>query len=375
MRTRTSESGFSLVELMTATTISLIVIGTAMATFKDAISMNDTATNLADASQNLRGGTNFLIKDLTSAGRQIPIGGIPIPSGVGANPILRPSPPGTPRYFNNTTQTTLTAITTGAGLGPMVDNLVTDMITILTIDPILDACRNGALSLAPIGTGGNVPRMVAGGASFSVGTNVPCLGTGATGTWIVGDGTQGQSPIKKGDLLLFTDPNGQNALQTVTRTDATTVYFDSDANDAFGFNQRNAPAGSIMQLLGAGGLTSPAISVQRVLMWTYYVDSTVANQPHLMRQLNFFTPQALAGIVEDLELSYDVVDGTVNPTDVKNLPYTLSGNTYTASQIRKVNVHIGVRSEYMSTKQKDYLRNHLTTVVSVRSLAYVDRYK
>ena len=87
MRTRTSESGFSLVELMTATTISLIVIGTAMATFKDAISMNDTATNLADASQNLRGGTNFLIKDLMSAGRQIPIGGIPIPSGVGANPI------------------------------------------------------------------------------------------------------------------------------------------------------------------------------------------------------------------------------------------------------------------------------------------------
>ncbi len=317
MRTRTSESGFSLVELMTATTISLLVIGTAMATFKDAISMNDTATNLADASQNLRGGTNFLIKDLTSAGRQIPIGGIPIPSGAGANPILRPSPPGTPRYFNNTTQTTLTAITTGAGLGPMVDNLVTDMVTILTIDPILDACRNGALSLAPIGTAGNVPKMMTAGASFSVGTNVPCLGTGATGTWIVGDGTQGQSPIKKGDLLLFTDPNGQNALQTVTRTDATTVYFDADANDAFGFNQRNAPAGSITQILG------PAISVQRVLMWTYYVDSTVANQPHLMRQLNFFTPQALAGIVEDLELSYDVVDGTVNPTDVKNLPYTL----------------------------------------------------
>ena len=369
MRTRTSESGFSLVELMTATTISLIVIGTAMATFKDAISMNDTATNLADASQNLRGGTNFLVKDLTSAGRQIPIGGIPIPSGAGANPILRPSPPGTPRNFDNTTQTTLTSITTGEGLGPVVDNRVTDMVTILTIDPILDACRNGALSVAPIGTTGNVPVMGTAGASFSVGTNVPCLGTGATGTWIVGDATQGQSPIKKGDLLLFTDPNGQNALQTVTRVDATNVYFDANSDDAFGFNQRNATAGSITQILG------PAISVQRVLMWTYYVDNSVSGQPHLMRQLNFFTPQALAGIVEDLELSYDVVDGTVNPTDVKTLPYTYNRNTYTASQIRKVNVHVGVRSEYMSTKQNDYLRNHLTTVVSVRSLAYVDRYK
>ena len=35
MRTHTSEAGFSLVELLTATTISLIVLGTAMAAFKD----------------------------------------------------------------------------------------------------------------------------------------------------------------------------------------------------------------------------------------------------------------------------------------------------------------------------------------------------
>ena len=69
-----------------------------------------------------------------------------------------------------------------------------------------------------------------------------------------------------------------------------------------------------------------------------------------MRQLNIFTPQALAGVVEDLELSYDLVDGTVNPTDVKTLPFTLNGSTYTANQIRKVNVHIGVRSETMSTQ-------------------------
>ena len=42
MRTHTAEAGFSLVELLAATTISLIVLGTAMATFKDAVAMNDT---------------------------------------------------------------------------------------------------------------------------------------------------------------------------------------------------------------------------------------------------------------------------------------------------------------------------------------------
>ena len=111
--------------------------------------MNDTASNLADASQNLRGGTNFLVRDLVSAGRVIPTGGIPIPSGSSAGPIKRPSPPGTQLYFNNTSATTLTAITTGEGLGPSVDSQATDMVTILTIDPILDACRGGALFLNP----------------------------------------------------------------------------------------------------------------------------------------------------------------------------------------------------------------------------------
>ena len=374
MRTRSSEAGFSLVELMTATTVSLIVLGTAMAAFKDAVAMNDTATNLADASQNLRGGTNFLVRDLVSAGRLIPTGGIPIPSGAGAQPIKRPSPPGTPRYFDNTTQTTLMAITTGAGLGPTVDGRPTDMVTILTIDPILDACRVGPLVLNPSGTAGNVPVLAANGSSFTVGTNVPCLGVGATGTWLAGDATQGQSPIKKGDLILFTDPLGNSAIQTVTSVSGTNVFFASNSDDTFGFNQRTAPAGSITQILGvAPALLS--LSAQRVFMWTYYVDSSSGGQPHLMRQLNNFAPSALAGIVEDLELSYDVVDGSVNPVDLKTLPYTLNGDTYTSSQIRKVNVHIGVRSEAMSTKQHDYLRSHLSTVVSIRSLAYVDRYK
>ena len=220
-----------------------------MAAFKDAISMNDTATNLADASQNLRGGTNFLVRDLTSAGRLIPTGGIPIPSGAGALPIARPSPPGTPRYFNNTTQTTLMAITTGEGLGPTVDNRPTDIVTILTIDPILDICRNGPLPLATSITAGNIPKIAADGASFSVGTNVPCL-NGITGTWLVGDANQGQSPIKKGDLILFSDALGNSAIQTVTRVDSSNVYFESNIDDKFGFNQRTAAAGSITQIVG-----------------------------------------------------------------------------------------------------------------------------
>jgi Tfp pilus assembly protein PilW len=366
MRTQPSDAGFSLMELLAATAIGLVVIGTAMTTFKDTLGMTNTTSDLADTSQNLRGGTNFLIHDLVLAGRGIPTGGIPIPSGPGARPILRPSPPAASYNFDNVGATTLTAITSGSGLGPTIAGQSTDIVTTLTIDPILDSCLGAPLSAKPAGTAGNVPVMAADGSSLNVGNDVACVDPSG-GTWIAGNATQ--APVKKGDLLVFTDPNGRNTIQTVTSSDATTLYFAQNADDTFGFNQPGAAAGSITPLLGE------ALSVQRVVMYTYYVDPN-GGTPRLMRRYNMATPQALAGVVEDLQLSYDLVDGLANPTNVPDLPYTSpAGTTYSANQIRKVSVHIGVRSENMSTRTHDFLRNQLSTVVSIRNLAYVDRYQ
>jgi hypothetical protein len=50
-----------------------------------------------------------------------------------------------------------------------------------------------------------------------------------------------------------------------------------NGDDTFGFNQPLASAGSITQVLGA------ALTVQRVLMYTYYVDPNNGT-PRLMRQ-------------------------------------------------------------------------------------------
>lgn len=366
MRNTHSEAGFTLIELMASTALSLVVIGTAMTTFKDALGMTSTASNVADASQNLRGGTNFLIHDLVQTGRGIPTGGIPIPSGAGSGPLLRPSPPGMAYNFNNTTATTLTAITTGSNLGPIVDNQQTDIVTMLTIDGILDSCLSNPLSVRPAGTGGGLPTVAADGSSFDVVNNNTVRCTDGNGDWLAGSSSQ--AGVRKGDLLLFTDPNGRNAIQTVTRIDASTVFFEQNADDTFGFNQPGAAAGSITQLLGQ------ALSVQRVLMYSYYVDPNNGT-PRLMRRYNMAEAQALAGVIEDLQLTYDLVDGSVNPTNVADLPYALNGVTYSANQIRKVGVHIGVRSETMSIRLHDYLRNHLSTVVSIRNLAFVDRYK
>jgi hypothetical protein len=42
--------------------------------------------------------------------------------------------------------------------------------------------------------------------------------------------------------------------------------------------------------------------------------------------------------------------------------------------IKKVNIHVGVRSESISKPAQDYVRNHISTAVDVRSLASIDRY-
>ena len=96
MQTILRDDGFTLTEMLISTTVMLLVLSGAMTAFKNALTVNDSGTQLSDSNQNLRAGTNFLVRDLMQAGRLITIGGIPIPSGNGASAINRPSPPGRP---------------------------------------------------------------------------------------------------------------------------------------------------------------------------------------------------------------------------------------------------------------------------------------
>lgn len=356
------QNGFTLVELMISTTITLLALGGAVTTFKNALNVTESGTQLSDSNQNLRAGTNLLAHDLMQAGRQIPTGGIPIPSGAGSTSLNRPSPPGLAYTFDNVNATALSAITTGADLGPMIANSTTDIVTILMMDPLLPRLDMYAAGTVVAGNA-NPPIIANDGASFTVGN--------AT-TWLAGDIANGITGLNVGDLVYFTNSQG-STVQTVTRLNSTTVYFDAD--DWFNFNQPGAASGTITQLKPVGG-TYPQTSAFRLQMVTYYVDATTAPAtPRLTRMQNHYAPQALAGVVEDLELSYDLVDAVTNPTGVRALPYDLNSLTYTANQIRKVNLHVGVRSDQRSVQANDYIRNHVSTIISIRDLATLSRYQ
>ena len=178
----------------------------------------------------------------------------------------------------------------------------------------------------------------------------------------------GATGIKAGDLILFSNALG-NALQMVTVTPTTqTVSF--DAGDPMRVNQRGAPQGTIMNLQSSPGVFPPTTAT-RVLMISYYIDTvTDPTLPRLVRRVNMEPNLAIAMGVENLQFTYDLVDGVTNPTNVDE---PAAGNS--ANQIRKVNLFLSARSQDPNPQTNQYFRNSMATQVGLRSLSFVDRYR
>ena len=400
MRNLSRQDGFTITEMMIATGIVLIVLAGALTTFRNALAINDSASQLADANQNLRAGTNQLIRDLLMAGRMIGTEGIAMPTGPGIT-FARPGPVAMNFDLIADANPTLQmpSINSGFQLGPVVKGAATDIITILTVDEFMPIVATPPADPSTPSAG-----------EATISPDGSYVTFAATSQWIDGDTTNDTPKIKVGDLVLYVASNG-NAIQTVTSIDtaAHRIYFNT--GDFFHFNQANAtnevagtgrplatlkrsntnPATTLVwpanqpalpALCATPGVvmtpTSPfcsQVTLFRAMMITYYVDNTTTpGTPRLTRVLNNFAPQALAGVVEDLDLTYDLYDGYVNPVAVTGFPYVLNGVTYTENQVRKVNIHVGVRSEQISKPTQDYVRNHITTSVNVRSLNSVDKY-
>jgi len=335
----TKEHGFGTAEMLLSLLITLGLISAAMSSFTDAVGINEKSDLMADLGQNMRAGINFLVSDLMNAGWEIPIGGIPIPSGAGATAVNRPGPPGTSYTFAGSL--TISAINPGAGLGPAGNGRLTDMVNILYADNLLP------LNQTPLAA------ISADGSSITVNAGTPITGV--------------PNAIQSGDLIALSNGLG-NTLQCVTSVSTQTVNF--GGGDAFNLNQPTVGQGSIQQLKDPGTGTFPPTTATRVWLITYYIDSTSdPTMPRLIRRINNQPGRTVALVIEDLQLTYDLVDGVTNPSQVDAPVAPNSPN-----QIRRANVYIEGRSSAQASNTKDYLRRTLTTQVSLRSLSFVDRY-
>jgi prepilin-type N-terminal cleavage/methylation domain-containing protein len=335
------QRGFSLIEVAVTLLVTLVVLAGSFRAFDDARKAIELGTLVSDNTQSVRAAVVQITRDVMQTGRELPNAGIPVPSGTGSAAVRRPAPPGATLTFP-TSWGVLPSVCTGQRLGPTINGVQTDIITVLYADPTLD------LNQWPL------TAVASNGSTMTVDSRTAINGA-----------TNGLRP---GDLIWFTNAVG-NAIQTVTGVNGQIVSFAADSSDAFGLNARSASQGTILQI--RSGTTFPPTSATRVLMVSYYIDTvTAAGQMRLMRRVGFGAARLVGVGVENLQATYDIVDGTTNPT---NQAEALSPNN--PSQIRKLNLFVAEQSSssFSATRQK--LRSTVATQISMRSMSFVDRYR
>ena len=127
----------------------------------------------------------------------------------------------------------------------------------------------------------------------------------------------------------------------------------------------------------------------RVRMITYYLDNTVSGHPRLVRRINNGHPTtfnntlgtAVAIDIENLQFTYDLVDGVNNPSNVRvrrgGLPATGACSPNPCSQVPDSKNQHRAHGTFDATRcaRKDRVfRNTLTSQVSLRGMAFVDEY-
>lgn len=376
------EEGFSLIELLVAVSILVLIVGATLAALTQGLQATQGVTLMADTQENLRAGLNYMVRDLVQAGESIPQGGIPLPNTVaGVVNINEPSPP-TLAYQFPANSTVLPAITPGFSQGLLTatpnpnvpgNTLLgpnrTDMITMIYADnSLIDNTIPGSprtlnespiyLAAAPLDPGCPNGQIAANGSSVTFDINCININTGNTG-------------LHAGDLIMFQNPKGVT-LQCITAVAGQVVQF--AAGDPYKLNQTGLPNGTLANTaVPAGSGSYPPTTATRIWMVTYYIDSNTNPQnPMLMRQVNFNPAVEVAEGIENLNVTYDIVDAVATAPPV-NAPQIIAPDT--PNQIRKVNLLLAARSEAAYANTQFFFRNNLQTEVSVQSLSFFNQYQ
>ena len=308
---RATVAGFSLVGLLLATTITLVILIIALKSLDSAATVSETGSLLTDLNLSLRSSLNIVTRDLMSAGRDIPVGGIPIPSGGGATPLVRPSADGTAFTFP-VGGVTLPAVSPGDGIGLPVNGIPSDMISIVMVDSTPMCATSLALGDRFL------TNASADGSTITIDPAIPigCAGGG----------------IVPGDLIMVSA--GASVLHMVTAVNGQIITL--GGGDPMNLNQQGAAAqGTLVQLQNGPGTYPAEIEAHRIRMTSYYLNTAIVGRPRLMRRLNLFADGALGIGIENLKITYDLVDGATNPV---NQPAPVAPNT--PHQIRSANVFI-----------------------------------
>jgi hypothetical protein len=309
----------------------------------------------------LRAAMDLMVRDLLQAGSGLPKGHvIQIPTG--GETIRLPGPPGTART-TAAGDLSIPAVIPGALLGPEVNGVATDSITILMADN-----------------------------NF---TDVDL--TAVSSTWVdVDDAVDigaGMDRVIAGQLMMLYKGSTTTLVQvTDVDDDIGRIFFDE--GDSLRLNQTGVGIAGNLESLNAqaptGGAAAAATKITRIRMISYYLDNTTTpGQPQLVRRVNNGHPTTfdntlgttVAVDVEHLNFTYDMNDGAANPSGVRFVTADLDGtgacdpDACSPTQIRKVNVTLSARSRNATNPQAQAFRNTLASQVALRGMALVNDYQ
>ena len=364
-------AGFTLIELLVAMAVVLVIMSVTLTALSNAYKSNESAKAITGLNNNLRIGTDLLVRDLIQVGQGLPTGRIvEVPNGAGALQIQRPHPQGSActEWPDDTTQ--LSAVTPGPGCGQAIGGVATDMVTVLAADSSIDRASLSAIDL--------------------VAQTVTFASPPAADAVDISNG--GPDDIRVGDLIMLTKGTSSTLLYVTAVDGGQTVTF--AGGDPMNLNQYDATmtwTGTFNQLNAVAPAGDPAATqATRMRMITYYLDDTLTpGNPRLIRHMNWGDPnlainqrgRTVGFAIENLQFTYDLVDGTsatLSNVRMDATDLTVAGacapSACSPNQVRKVNVFVSARSTRTFSQNNRFFRNTLTTQVSLRSLALVDRY-
>jgi Tfp pilus assembly protein PilW len=359
---------------MVAMALSLLLLGMAFTLVQQLNTTADFVGSMSDVNENLRAGLNMVSRDLSQAGENIPVGGLPVPSGGTATAINRPGPGAL--TFPATGY--IPVLTPGYGLGPTQGSGVgmyeTDIVNIVTVN------QSSLFNQTAVNTTTSPPTIAPTSATITV-------ATAAAGY------------VQPGQLIMLEDPNGSCLLAVSsvnTTTGVITFNHPDNTNDLLGVNQfptlsgtgaitAGPTSGTILQLETAttkNGTTTYAwpslLTAYPVSMVTYYLN-TLTPQRSLVRLATMGTgscalvscTQVVALGINVMTISYSCAPPTSPCSPPAADPTRSPANP---NSVRKVVLTMIAETDHLNLGNGQWYSRSLTNSLTIQNLDYSNKY-
>jgi prepilin-type N-terminal cleavage/methylation domain-containing protein len=359
MMQRTKDKrGFTLLEMVTAMTLGLIVLGSAVQLFKMGMDSTTIVVQRAEMQENMRASVELMTKDISLAGAGMPSSGIQLPTGGNATLSMFACDqtrachvPGNTYPNGNFLTGIIPGFKTGVEANAPIpatapSGVLNDSITVIYAD--YNFPLNQYQMTFPVGGDGSFLNVVL---PFPAPIPAPPQINVPGG-------------VQVGDLIWLSNSAG-NAVGEVTTLTANSLSFAN--NDPLNINQSGAAKNNIKALNNGTPLTG-----YRIFAVTYYLTVPINGQlPRLMRQVNGLAPIPVADNIINLQFAYDAYNATTNALDANQVDPI--GANDPLNLIQKVNIN--VMGESMLASAKGAQSMHLATSVSARNMAFRNRYQ